>query len=98
MSSKKTDLLSVLEGNSESSEGLASSGSNGGDESNSEEDEGRKPLCERKGTNSYFGKAPNKGEGSAVENGQEVHDDDENELKACCPQYEVQETNKSARK
>jgi hypothetical protein len=58
MSSKKTDLLSVLEGNSESSEGLASSGSNGGDESNSEEDEGRKPLCEWKGTKSYFGKAP----------------------------------------
>ena len=98
MISKKTDLLSVLEGNSESSEGLASSGSNGGDESNSEEDEGRKPLCERKGSISYFGKAPNKGEGSAVENGQDVHDDDENELKACCPQYIVQETNKVARK
>jgi hypothetical protein len=40
--------------------------------------------------------APNKGEGSAVGNGQEVHDDDDNELKVSCLQYEVQETNKVA--
>ena len=44
-------------------EGLHPVGAMVGDESNSEEDEGRKPLCERKGTKSYFGKAPNKGEG-----------------------------------
>lgn len=52
-------------------------------------------MCELwKGANSSFRRATNKAEGSRVENGQEVHDDDENEQKASCPQYEVQETNK----